>query len=163
MRWLDWLHERALYFFILLGMMVGLLGAFGRERHEGRRPGGDWWLNRLLLMPFLAGAGTAAAVAFALPNPVAHFVASLLSLMGYSALPEIMNRLLDWLGPKRTMAGSVDPELIKPAAHRPTVDPERVRAPDEETAPLAKLRDVVPLAPNPAGDEALLGRLADTD
>lgn len=87
MKWWAELPVKALVVWMIgIGLMAGLIGAYGRERHEGRTPSAQWWFTRVLLMPFLAMAASAAAEAFAFSPQRAGFIAALLALLGYDAI-----------------------------------------------------------------------------
>lgn len=89
----DFLKDKILYVVVSLGLSAGLIGAFGRERHEGRKPDGNWWLSRLCIIPFLAITATTAVDQFRLSNQQAAFLAAVLSLMGYEAVRIILERM----------------------------------------------------------------------
>ena len=65
---------------------AGLAAAYGRERERKRSPDRQWWLNRVLILPLLAIAASAATEAFGLSRSMAAFTAAMLSLGGYDAL-----------------------------------------------------------------------------
>jgi hypothetical protein len=92
----EWVGDRLLYVAIAFGLAAGFLGAYGRERNDGRRPGRDWFVNRLLIMPFLGIAATAAATTLlaAMPRAVSTFVAALLAMMAYDVVRVIERRAI---------------------------------------------------------------------
>lgn len=92
MKWIDETLDAASYM-ILIGLLAGLSGAYGRERHEGRQPDRNWWLNRILLMPFLAICASAGTAAMKLSGEMTAFVASILSLLAYEAVNKIVARV----------------------------------------------------------------------
>ena len=81
---------------IAFGLAAGFLGAYGRERNDGRRPGRDWFLNRLLIMPFLGIAATAASTTLlsGLPRAVSTFFAAFLAMAAYDAVRVIERRVI---------------------------------------------------------------------
>ena len=83
---LAWLGESANYLAILVALAAGLAASYGRELEAGRRPDRGWWLRRLLVMPLLAIAATAATDLLGLRASTAAFTAAMLSLGGYDAL-----------------------------------------------------------------------------
>jgi len=87
------LRERLLWWAVLaFSLSAGIVGAYGRERHEGRAPDADWWKNRFYIMPFLAITASYLTDQFALSNQQMAMAASLLSLLGYEALRMILER-----------------------------------------------------------------------
>lgn len=88
---------------IAIGSLVGLLGAYGREQHEGRDPNRKWLVLRLCVMPFLALAAAALADTLNLSTQVAAFVAALFSLLAYDMVRVIAIRAL-----KKAAAGELD-------------------------------------------------------
>lgn len=103
---LAWLlNEPArLYAVIVLGLAIGLAAAFGRERHEGRKPDGNWLFNRLLLMPFLAGCSIVIVRTAGLSSEAALFVAQMLSLLAYDGLRVMRMRALKKLAGEEAAA-----------------------------------------------------------
>lgn len=83
---LRWLQVGTIYLMILAALAAGLAASFGRELEARRKPDVHWWVRRLLIIPFLAIASTAATDAFALRPSIAAFTAAMLSLGGYDAL-----------------------------------------------------------------------------
>jgi len=79
---------------ISIGSLLGLLGAYGREQHEGRAPDRKWLLDRLCVMPFLASAAAALTDTLHLSGQVALFVASIFSLLAYDLVRVIAMRTL---------------------------------------------------------------------
>lgn len=92
-----WLEGAAIYIVILAALGAGLAASYGRELEARRAPDRHWWLRRLLIMPLLAIAATAATEAFRLPASVAAFTAAMLSLGGYDALRLVEARWKDRL------------------------------------------------------------------
>jgi hypothetical protein len=86
----EFLKDRILYAVIALGLSAGLIGAYGRERHEGREPNLDWWISRLCIIPFLGIVSSFAVDQFGLSNQQATFLSSVLSIMGYEAVRLIL-------------------------------------------------------------------------
>lgn len=97
MRILRWLEAGTLYFVIAAALGAGLAASYGRELDEGQQPNRSWWLRRLLLLPLLAIAATAATEAFELSTSVGAFTAAMLSMGGYDALRLIETRWHDRL------------------------------------------------------------------
>jgi hypothetical protein len=92
MRFFRWLEHGAVYIVIFIALGAGLAASYGRELEAHRRPDRHWWVRRLLIMPLLAIAATAATEAFRLSNSVAAFTAGMLSLGGYDAIRFIERR-----------------------------------------------------------------------
>lgn len=107
---LAWLlNEPArLYAVVALGMMIGLAAAFGRERHEGRKPDRNWLANRLLLMPFLAGCSIVIVRTAGLSSEAALFVAQMLSLLAYDGLRVMRTRALAKLAGEESASEMAD-------------------------------------------------------
>jgi len=95
MRFFRWLEYGAVYIVIFVALGAGLAASYGRELEAHRHPDRHWWLRRLLIMPLLAIAATAATEAFDLSNSVAAFTAGMLSLGGYDAIRFIERRWKD--------------------------------------------------------------------
>ncbi len=91
MRW-RWIEGGIVYLAIILALGAGLAASYGRELEARRFPDRQWWLRRLLLMPLLAIACTAATEAFRLAPSLAAFTAAMLALGGYDALRLIETR-----------------------------------------------------------------------
>lgn len=89
---LQWLESHGPYVLMLAALSAGIAAAFGRELEAGRRPNRGWWVRRLLILPVLAIAATAAADLFDLQPSVAAFTAAMLSLGGYDVLCMIESR-----------------------------------------------------------------------
>lgn len=92
MRDTRWFDSAAIYIVILGALGAGLAAAYGRELEANRAPDRNWWLRRLLIIPLLAIAATAATEAFRLPGSLAAFSAAMLSLGGYDALRLVETR-----------------------------------------------------------------------
>jgi hypothetical protein len=165
--WPEWLGEKALYAAIVIGLAAGLLGAIGRERHEGRRPSGDWLTNRLLIMPLFAvvSATLGVTVLATLPRAVAMFVATMLSLAGFRALDLLEKKTLSRIANALPIGADAVPEAAPglDVAHRPVTEgtspPLTPGRPDVQ--PIRKLRDAVPLEATPLDQAVLLDRLKD--
>jgi cell division septum initiation protein DivIVA len=74
------------YVIIAVALTAGLAASYGREREAQQTPGRGWWLNRLLILPLLAIATSAAAEAFKLTEAMSALAAAMLSLGGYDAV-----------------------------------------------------------------------------
>lgn len=144
MTWWDYIQSRALLLTIILGSLVGLIGAFGHHTHtHDAFPNRNWWLSRLAITPFLAGAAAMIVeVSGFHSNVFAHFVASLLALLGFQSIP-MMTRLIEArLG---LQIGEVRPD--------PVVNPETVIPPN-----------IYPVDPViPADEQVLLGEIDQAD
>ncbi len=94
MAWLDFFEFEIAPFWIaiVVGMGIGLSGAYAREFNDGKSPTKHWLRNRLLLYPFLALAAQVAAEALNLTETQAAFLAAILSLMAFDALRVIITR-----------------------------------------------------------------------
>jgi len=79
---------------IAVGSLVGLLGAYGREQHEGRTPDRKWLVGRLCIMPFLAITASAITDTMHLSGQVAAFVSAIFSLLAYDLVRVIALRTL---------------------------------------------------------------------
>lgn len=86
MRWWRVLEAGAIYLVIAAALAAGLAASYGRELEAQRHPDRRWWLRRLLIIPLLAIAATAATDAFNLPTSLSAFTAAMLSLGGYDAI-----------------------------------------------------------------------------
>lgn len=86
------IKDRILYVVIALGLGSGLIGAYGRERHEGRVPDGNWWLSRICIIPFLGIVASFSVDQFGLTVQQASFLSAVLALMGYEAVRMILDR-----------------------------------------------------------------------
>uniref|UniRef100_UPI0035CA56AB hypothetical protein n=1 Tax=uncultured Sphingomonas sp. TaxID=158754 RepID=UPI0035CA56AB len=87
---------------IAIGSLIGLLGAYFREQHEGRSPDRKWVAQRLGIMPFLALAASAVADLFKLSTQVALFISALFSMLAYDLVRVIALRTL------KKVAGELD-------------------------------------------------------
>lgn len=87
-----------IYAVIIGALGAGLAASYGRELEAKRQPDRHWVLRRLLIMPLLAIAATAAADAFQLSASFAGFAAAMLSLGGYDALRLIESKWLKRVG-----------------------------------------------------------------
>ncbi len=161
LKWPEWLGDKVLWVAIAIGLSGGLLGAVGRERHEGRTPDPDWWINRLLVMPFLAIVAGAASVTVLsnMPKAVSTFVAAVLSLTAYDAVRMIETRSLkraaDLLGGARDLS---EPDtMVEVAKGGGVVKVEHPGAPSDVGRALRKAHHA-PVHDNP-DLSALLKRL----
>ena len=92
MRFFRWVEQGAIYIVIFAALAAGLAASYGRELEAKRTPDRQWLVRRLLIMPLLAIAATAATEAFGLTPSVAAFSAAMLSLGGYDALRLVETR-----------------------------------------------------------------------
>lgn len=76
----------ALWGAIIVGIAIGLIGAYARELNDGHRPSFKWFLNRILIYPFLSLAAATAADSTKLSMHQACFLAAILSLLSFDAL-----------------------------------------------------------------------------
>jgi thiamine monophosphate synthase len=76
----------ATYLGILGALGAGIAASYGRELEAHRRPDRHWWVRRLLIVPLLAIASTAATELFGLSKSGAAFMAAMLALGGYDAI-----------------------------------------------------------------------------
>lgn len=86
MKWWRTLESGAIYLVIAGALAAGLAASYGRELEAQRYPDKRWWLRRLLIVPLLAIAATAATDAFNLSTSLSAFAAAMLSLGGYDAI-----------------------------------------------------------------------------
>jgi hypothetical protein len=93
-----WLESGAIYLVILMALAAGLAASYGRELEAQRQPDRRWWLRRILIMPLLAIAATAATDVFGLSRSFAAFTAAMLSLGGYDAIRFLEARWRDRIG-----------------------------------------------------------------
>lgn len=101
----------------MIGMGIGLSGAYAREFNDGKSPSKHWLRNRLLLYPFLALTAETFAEIFELTHTQAAFLAAILSLMAFDALRVIITRFekkaieaIDGIG--TIIAPEVDPDEL---------------------------------------------------
>lgn len=114
MNWMEFLSAGATYFIIAAALAAGIAASYGRELEAKRRPGGDWWLRRLLLTPLLVIAATAATELFGLSRSGAAFTAAMLSIGGYDVVKLVESRWLRRLGlvdkePRASPSARFDP------------------------------------------------------
>lgn len=86
MKWWRWIEQGAIYLVIGIALAAGLAASYGRELEAQRRPDRNWWVRRLLILPLLAIAATAATDLLAMQPSVAAFTAAMLSLGGYDVI-----------------------------------------------------------------------------
>lgn len=109
MKWWRGLESAAFFFIIGASLAAGLAASYGRELEAHRRPDRSWWLRRLLIIPLLAIAATAATEAFGLSTSFAAFTAAMLSLGGYDALRFVEAR---WINRLQAEARTAEPETL---------------------------------------------------
>lgn len=100
---------------IILGICIGLAGAYGKERHDGRNPDRRWLINRLLIYPFLALCAAAAAETLALTRTKTAFAAAILALLAFDALRAISTRFMKATGE------SID-QIVQPLKALPVIE-----------------------------------------
>lgn len=84
---LDYLRDKTPFWLLMaFSLAAGMVGAYGRERHEGRAPGISWWQNRAMILPFLAIVSVWVQEQFSLTSSQLAMAAALLSLLGYEAV-----------------------------------------------------------------------------
>ncbi len=79
---------------IIVGMAIGLSGAYAREFNDGRNPNGKWLRNRLLIFPFLSLAAASVAESTSLSRTQAAFLAAILSLLSFDAVRLITEKFM---------------------------------------------------------------------
>ncbi|HEU0135375.1 MAG TPA: hypothetical protein VFR28_11180 [Allosphingosinicella sp.] len=94
---------------IAIALAAGVAASYGRELEARRRPGTDWWIRRLLIIPLLVIAATAATELFGLSRSGAAFTAAMLSIGGYDAVKLIEGRWLRRMGVGEEEAPRRDP------------------------------------------------------
>lgn len=104
MRFLDFLTSEATRFWaaIVVGMGIGLAGAYGRELNDGRAVSTGWFRNRLLIYPFLGLAAGVASESFHFSRTMTAFAAAMLALLSFDAVRIIAARFV------KKVEGSVD-------------------------------------------------------
>lgn len=105
MKWWRSLEGGTFFLVLVAALAAGLAASYGRELEAQRRPDCRWWLRRLLIIPLLAIAATAATEAFDLSTSLAAFTAAMLSLGGYDALRFVEAK---WIGRVEAAAQSTD-------------------------------------------------------
>lgn len=163
--WPSWETARLAWegirFWLIIGTgsLIGLLGAYGREQHEGRKPDRRWLGLRLCVMPFLALAAAAAAETLHLSGQVAAFLASVFSMLAYDLVRVIALRAL-----KKVAAGEVtlptDAAVEVPGGKGV---PEIVKITTAPATPMrGELRKAFPVKPaHDATLDGLIDRLSD--
>ena len=142
---------------ILVGSLVGLLGAYGREQHEGRAPDRQWLVGRLCIMPFLAFAAAALADTMHLSGQVSAFVAAIFSLLAYDLVRVIAMRTLKKAAGGEVKLPSDAAVEIPPSADGATV----LKVKTTPGTPLrGELRQAFPAKPEHDADmDRLLGQM----
>jgi len=69
-----------------VGLLAGLLAAYGRELSQRRRPRWRWWLSRILLLPAAVIASAAVDKSMGLTPEAKTLMAMLAVLRGYDGL-----------------------------------------------------------------------------
>lgn len=114
MRIFEWLQSEFARFWgaILVGMAIGLAGAYAREFNDGRAPNWKWLRNRLLIYPFLSLSAAAAAESTDLTRTQAAFLAAILSLLSFDAVRAITR---GWL---KSVSDKADDDAVQTDAIR---------------------------------------------
>ena len=99
MRWPPAFQDAATYLVIIAALGAGMAASYGRELEAHRRPDRHWWIRRLLIVPLLAIASTAATELLGLTKSGAAFMAAMLALGGYDAIKLIEAKWRHRLGP----------------------------------------------------------------
>lgn len=86
MKWWRALENEPFFIIIAAALAAGLAASYGRELEAQRHPDRRWWLRKLLIIPLLAIAATAATDVFGMSTSSAAFTAAMLSLGGYDAI-----------------------------------------------------------------------------
>lgn len=155
---------------VILSLGAGMIGAYGRERHEGRAPTKAWWTNRALIMPFLLITAVWVTDQFKLNNQQAAMCSALLSLLSYEAVRLISDRAKKTA---ETAADAIGAMIPAPRPYHSIVDTDQAGRPVahvEVTDPVAPSRNAIGAAlkesiPIPPGDPDadLLRKLDDMD
>lgn len=98
MTWALFLEGAAPYLVIAVALAAGVAASYGRELEAKRRPDRSWWIRRLLIIPLLVIAATAATDLFALSKSASAFTAAMLAIGGYDAIKLIESRWLRRVG-----------------------------------------------------------------
>lgn len=99
MRWPPAMEDAPTYLVIVTALGAGMAASYGRELEAHRRPDRHWWIRRLLIIPLLAIASTAATELFGFSKSSAAFMAAMLALGGYDAIKLIEAKWRHRLGP----------------------------------------------------------------
>lgn len=82
----DLIREKILWIIVSSSLVAGLIAAYGRERHDGRRPDKGWWWTRVYILPFLGIVTGWCVSRFNLTNNDAAMLSAILALLGYEAV-----------------------------------------------------------------------------
>jgi hypothetical protein len=115
MNWMTFLEDGATYIVITAALAAGIAAAYGRELEANRRPDRNWWIRRLLIIPLLVIAATAATELFGLSKSGAAFTAAMLSIGGYDVIRLIEARWLRRVG----LADPCPPEIDRQSPSPP--------------------------------------------
>jgi hypothetical protein len=151
MKAVRWLEHGAIYLVILGALVAGLAASYGREREANRLPGRQWWLNRLLILPLLAIAATAATDAFSLSKSMAAFTAAMLSLGGYDALRLIESRWRSRIEARAQLLSQLNEQAFSNQGISDSADPR--------SRPIEVLRESLPVLPSTVEQLHLLDRI----
>ena len=105
---------------IAAALAAGIAASYGRELEANRKPDRSWWIRRLLIVPLLVIAATAATEMFGLSRSGAAFTAAMLSIGGYDVIRLIEARWLRRWGlgeearaPARPAGGSSQSDRLR--------------------------------------------------
>lgn len=77
---------------IAIGALIGLAAAYAREREKAHRVDWLWFINRLLLYPFLGLTTATVAQTAHMSKTMTAFVSATFALLSFDALRIIQNR-----------------------------------------------------------------------
>lgn len=96
-----------------IGMLAGLLAAYGRELSMRRRPGWRWWLSRILVLPAAAIASVAIEGSLGLSAEARTLIVMLAVFRGYDGLTSSKR-----IWPPGILPPAYDPHLRPSQDHR---------------------------------------------
>ncbi|MGY2732405.1 hypothetical protein [Sphingomonas sp. UYP23] len=150
---------------IAVGSLIGLLGAYFREQHEGRSPDRKWVDQRLGIMPFLMSAASAVSDLFKLSTQIALFVSALFSMLAYDLVRVIALRTLKKVAGEGEVDGIKLPSDATVEVPASTGKPEVLTVHATPPPPVrAELRKAFPAKPEHDREiDRLIDELGDTD
>ena len=107
---------------VVFGLWAGVLGAYGRELNEQRKPTLTWWISRVAILPVLGIITSALIDQFKLSRQQSALLASMLALSGYEALRVIQARFIKKVGGGDTQDEPIAPSSREPAPYASVVD-----------------------------------------